>query len=79
MTVNMDREKKPKKTERVYLKCASFNLNILLITLNHPGNSDNEDLESCWLKKMFKWEVQNRATALFYMSQCLHFAENKRY
>lgn len=51
----------------MYLKWAI--LSILLIPLNHPCNSDNEDSESHPLKKMFKWKVQNRATPLSCMNQ----------
>lgn len=71
MTVNKEGQggKIPKKKTRVCLKWAIFNLSILLITLNNPDNTDNEDLESHPLKIMFKWEVQNCATALLYMGQ----------
>lgn len=56
MTVNKEGQegKTPKKNKRMYLKWAVFNLSMLLTTLNNPGNSDYEDLESHSLKKMFK-------------------------
>lgn len=68
MTVNKEGQegKTPKKNKRMYLKWAVFNLSMLLITLNNPGNSDYEDLESHSLKKMFKWECKT-VPQLFYI------------